>query len=109
MWPHFSTCPLLSLLLSQFPCTNLVCSQGHADFIADAEQQQSALRAADSDLADELVKDLRIQLAAHRADARFAGLALLQLGVQLLLQIDHVQAGRGAKTRFRQKVRIKFF
>jgi hypothetical protein len=36
---------------------------------------------------------LRVELATHRADARLARLALLELGVELLLKVDDIEAG----------------
>lgn len=95
----------------------LVGGDGHADLVADPEQQQAALRAVDGDLANQLVwsdregpqcedmsnrtrrprmkrtKALGIELLANRADPRLPGLPLLKLLVQCFLQIDHVQAG----------------
>ena len=80
--------------------THLVGGEGHANLVADAQEQEPALGAVDGDLADELVKDLRVELAADGADARLARLSLLQLCVELLLQVDDVQArGRAACVR----------
>lgn len=38
----------------------LVRRDGHSDLIAHTQQQQAALGAADGDLSDQLVKDLRV-------------------------------------------------
>lgn len=81
---------------SQPPFPYLVRGKGHADLVADAQQQKTALRAVDGHLADELVKDLRVELTTHRANARFARLALLELGVELLLKVDDIEAGSRA-------------
>ena len=63
-----------------------------------AQQQQTALGAVDCDLTDELVEALRVELLAHGADPGLARLALQQTLVELLLQVDHVQA-RGWRAR----------
>lgn len=42
-----------------------------------------------------LTKALRIELPADWADARFPGLPLLQLQVQLLLEVHHIHPGAG--------------
>ena len=44
-----------------------------------------------------LVEALRVELLAHGADAGLARLHRLQLGVQLLLEVDDVQARRGRR------------
>ena len=49
-------------------------------------------------LADELIEALRVELLAHGADPGLARLALQQTLVELLLQVDHVQA-RGWRAR----------
>merc|ERR1740133_937583 len=68
----------------------LVGRDGHPDLIA--HQQQPPLSAVDRHLPDQLVEALGIELLAHGADARLARLALQQTLVELLLQVDHVQA-----------------
>lgn len=62
------------------------------------QEEQPPLGAVDGDLPDELIEALRIQLLPDGADARLARLPLLQLLVELLLEVDHVQA-RGRRAR----------
>lgn len=52
-----------------------------------------AQRLEASHLADELVEGLRVELLAHRAYPRLARLALLELAVEVLLEVDDVEAG----------------
>lgn len=47
---------------------HLVGGNGHAHLVADTEEQQAPLRAVDGDLADQLIKTLRVQFLAHGAD-----------------------------------------
>ena len=41
-----------------------------------------------------LTKGLRVELAAHRVDSRLARLALLQLGIEAVLEVEDVQSRR---------------
>eukprot|EP00446_Apocalathium_sp_SHHI-4_P043663 CAMPEP_0177338404 /NCGR_PEP_ID=MMETSP0368-20130122/24847_1 /TAXON_ID=447022 ORGANISM="Scrippsiella hangoei-like, Strain SHHI-4" /NCGR_SAMPLE_ID=MMETSP0368 /ASSEMBLY_ACC=CAM_ASM_000363 /LENGTH=147 /DNA_ID=CAMNT_0018799413 /DNA_START=95 /DNA_END=535 /DNA_ORIENTATION=+ len=52
----------------------LVRGDGHANLVPHPEEEQTSFGAIDRHLADELVEALGVQLLAHRADARFAGL-----------------------------------
>ena len=49
-----------------------------SDFVANANQQQPTLCTINCNLADQLVKTLRIKLFPNGADARLTSLALLQ-------------------------------
>mmetsp|Transcript_3180 Transcript_3180/g.14223 ORF Transcript_3180/g.14223 Transcript_3180/m.14223 type:complete len:283 (-) Transcript_3180:41-889(-) len=75
----------------------LIGGDGHASLVPHAKQEEAALGAVDCHLADELVEALRVELLAHGADAGLARLPRLQLGVQLLLEVDDVQARRGRR------------
>mmetsp|Transcript_48880 Transcript_48880/g.131199 ORF Transcript_48880/g.131199 Transcript_48880/m.131199 type:complete len:227 (+) Transcript_48880:100-780(+) len=70
----------------------LVRGDGHANLVPHPEEEQTSFGAIDRHLADELVEALGVQLLAHRADARFAGLPLHEALVQRLLELNDVQA-----------------
>ena len=65
--------------------------------LPDSEHEEAALGAVDGALADELVEALRVELLAHGTDARLPRLPRLQLGVELLLEVDDVQARGGRR------------
>mmetsp|Transcript_39275 Transcript_39275/g.76843 ORF Transcript_39275/g.76843 Transcript_39275/m.76843 type:complete len:224 (-) Transcript_39275:18-689(-) len=73
----------------------LVRRNRHSNLVSHAQEQQPPLRAVDRDLPDHLVEGLAVQLLADRADARLACLPLLELAVQILLQVDDVEARCG--------------
>ena len=71
----------------------------HFDFIADADQEESAFSAVDCNFANEFVKCLRVKFFSDRTNTRLSRLALLEFLVKFVLQIDHVDA-RGRSRRY---------
>ena len=53
----------------------LVSLDGHADFISDTNEEESTLSAVDSDLTNELIKALGVQLFTNGADTSLSGLS----------------------------------
>lgn len=77
---------------------SLVRQDRHFNFVANAHKQEASFCAVDGHLSDNFVKALGVEVFSDRADARFSGLALLQLLVELLLEDADVQAGGGDRT-----------
>ena len=75
----------------------LIGLDGHLDFVTDTHQEEAALSAVDSDLADQLVEALAEELLTEGADARLAGHRALQRLVELVLQIDNVDLRGGLR------------
>lgn len=72
---------------------SLECLYRHFYFVSHTHQQKAPLGAVNCNLPNYLVEALRIQLLSDGADSCFPCLSLLQLFVELILQIDDVQAG----------------
>ena len=74
---------------------SLIGLDGHLNFIADSNKQEAALCTVDSDLTDQFVEALGEELLTEWADSGFTGLASLNRGVQVILQVDHVDLSGG--------------
>lgn len=68
----------------------LVRCDRHLDLVADAQEQQTALRLRNRNLTNNFVEALRKQFFANRANASFTRLALHQLAVKHLSQAGYV-------------------
>ena len=55
---------------------SLVSLNSHADFISNTDQQESTLSAVNSDLTDQLIEALGVQLFTDRADTSLSGLSV---------------------------------
>lgn len=62
----------------------------HLNLVLDPRQEKAPLSAVNSDLSNQLVKRLHVQLLPNGTNARFPRLLLLQPLVELLLQEDDV-------------------
>lgn len=69
-----------------------------AVLVTHPDQQQASLSAIDSDLADDLVEALVVQLLPGWTQADFSGLALNEAFVELLAELDDFDfGGRGGE------------
>ena len=76
---------------------SLIGHQRHLELVPDPQHEEASLHTVDGGLSDELVEALGVELPPDLADPRLPGLSLLQLLVQLLLQVHHVQPGGGGR------------
>jgi hypothetical protein len=72
---------------------SLECLYRHFYFVSHTHQQKAPLGAVNCNLPNYLVEALRVQFFSDGADSCFPCLPLLQLFVELILQIDDIQAG----------------
>ena len=86
----------------------LVGLDGHLNFIADSDKQEAALRTVDCDLTNQFVEALGEELLTERADSSFAGLTSLDCGVELILQVDHVDLCGGLRRNVTDPERAGF-
>jgi len=68
----------------------LVGGNGHLDLVAHSQQQEAALGLVEGHLADDLIKALREELFADRADAGLASLTLHEFLIEKLSQTRHI-------------------
>ena len=71
----------------------LVSLNNHLDFVANTNKEETALGAVNSDLPNKLIEALCVQFFSDRADSCITCLSLLSLAVEVLLQVDHIDAG----------------
>ena len=62
--------------------------------MTDAYEQEAAFSATDRDLANQLIKALRVKLFTNWADSSFAGLTLLKFFIKLVLAVYDIRLGR---------------
>ena len=73
---------------------SLVGLHSHFDFVTDPHKKETSFGAVDGNLTNEFVESLGIKFFSDGADASLSGLSLLQFLVQLILQVDHIDASR---------------
>lgn len=67
----------------------------HLNLITNTHQKEAALCTVDSDLADKLIKTLGEEFLTEWADTGLTGLSALELLVEPVLQIDHINLSGG--------------
>lgn len=71
----------------------LVSLDCHLNLVSNSNQQEASLSAVNGYLSYELVEGLGIEFFSDQTDTRFTSLSLLQLLIQLILQINDINAG----------------
>ena len=67
----------------------------HLDLVTYTHQQETTLGTVDGNLTDQLIKALGKKFLTEWADTGLASTALLDIGIELILQIDNVDLGCG--------------
>ena len=71
----------------------LICLDCHFDFIANTDQQEATFGTVDRDLANQLIETLGEELLTEWAETCLSRLAVLNLEVKLVLQVQHIDRG----------------
>ena len=75
----------------------LVSLNGHLDFVTNTDQKEASFSAIDGDLSDKFIEALSEKFLTEWANTSLSSLSFLDVGIELVLQIDNVDLRGGLR------------
>ena len=75
----------------------LVSLNGHLDFVSDTDQKEASFSTIDGDLSDKFIEALSEKFFTEWANTSLSGLSFLDVGIELILQVDNVDLRGGLR------------